>query len=90
MSDFAGPVSVGEKSDITATASQLTTTRLPCKALLLRAGEENDQNVFIGDSVSQTILLAAGESLSLPTDTVNDVYARAVSSTQTVSWLRIL
>ena len=58
-----------------------------CIAVLLQADPANTENVLIGDSSSQPLVLVAGASVVVPTRNMNLIYRKSASGTQTVNWL---
>jgi hypothetical protein len=77
-------------------AGQLSATTAPaalgaqaCSAVLVQADPGNSQNVLIGDSANQFVVLQAGKALVVPCANVSQIYAKSASGTQAVNWLAI-
>ena len=74
---------------LSATTTAATLGSQPCIAVLVQADPGNSQNVLVGDSSNQYVVLQAGKSLVIPCSNVSLVYAKSSSGTQTVNWLAI-
>ncbi len=74
---------------LSATTTAAALGSQACLAVLVQADPANTQNVLLGDSSNQYLVLQAGKSLVVPCSNVAQVYARSVSGTQTVNWLSI-
>lgn len=91
---FSG-IEHGQDSVTTAgTAVQLnggTSLTIPAGAeLVVRSDGGNAGNIYVGDSdvsSSNGFVLGAGESVSVPTDDVNNVHIDADNNGEGVSWL---
>ncbi len=74
---------------LAATTTAAALGSQPCTAVLIQADPGNSQNVLVGDSTNQYVVVQAGRSLVVPCSNVNLVYAKSVSGTQTVNWLAV-
>ena len=81
--------STGEKTSITAAAA-LSTTSVPCRAVIVQAKLGNSEALLIGNAAGQYFSLAAGSSISLKVTDVNLVYVKQSSSgTLGANWISI-
>ena len=58
-----------------------------CSEILLQAAPANAQTVLIGNSTSQSISLAPGQTLALSLANLNLVYASASATGNTLGWM---
>jgi hypothetical protein len=75
---------------LAATTTAAALGNRACVAVLIQADPANGASLLLGDADAQPIVLAAGDSLSLPVTNVNQVYAKMASGTGTVNWLALL
>lgn len=83
--NYSGPILAG--TTVTSTsAAAIVTTSTPCRAVVLK-NDDASIVIAIGDAASQSINLAAGQSISLRIDNLNKIYADAASGTPTLDWI---
>jgi hypothetical protein len=61
----------------------------PCSAVLVQSDPGNGQNVLVGNSGSQTVVLQPGKAICIPCSNVSQIFVKAVSGTMTVNWFSI-
>lgn len=93
-SEVASSFTHGQNSDIDSGANeQIVVASNPAKhSVVIRASVTNTGTLYIGGSgvsTSNGIPLTAGESLKLPIDDANKVYAIASVDNQALSWVAI-
>jgi hypothetical protein len=87
----------GGNSDIDTTAEQITTTSMASSGgVLVRADDSNTGYLYLGNSdvtagtdATQGIKLAAGESIFIPIDNANKIYAIGSAVNQALTFLVI-
>ena len=82
---YSGPIAAGTDASVTSAAAVASNT--PCRSVVFQADPGNGSTVGFGDSASQPLLLAAGQSLSLRVQNLNQVFRKATSGTQTIHWI---
>jgi hypothetical protein len=61
----------------------------PCSAVLVQNDPGSSQNVLVGDSSHQYVVLKPGQSLTIPCSNVSQVYVATASGTATANWISI-
>lgn len=69
------------------TTPQALGVSTPCREVLIQAPITNSATVKIGNSTAQYIELAPGDSISIPIDNINKIYAVTSTGTETINWL---
>lgn len=69
----------------TAVAVPLT-SNADVNSVLVQADPDNSQNVFVGNSASQSVQLAPGGTETIPVNQPSKIYVRAASDTQRVNF----
>ena len=87
MSYVSGRLYAGEKTGITASAVQISTTTNNIREVLVQADPGNTTNMLIGNVDSQEVVLTPGQSVTIPIISLSLVYVKMSSSTGTVNWL---
>ena len=82
---YSGPVSAGTDASVTTTAEAGPDT--PCRGAVIQADPDNGADVFLGDSASQPLQLSAGQSLSIRTSNLNQVFWKSDSGTQVINFM---
>ncbi len=82
---YAGPIAAGTDASVTTAAAMQTDT--PCRSVVIQADSGNGSTVAFGDAAAQPLLLAAGQSLSLRVNNLNQIFRKATSGTQTIHWI---
>lgn len=82
---YAGPITANTDASITTAAA--LASNVPCRSVVIQADPSNGATIGIGDSASQPLILAAGQSLSLRVHNLNQIYRVATSGTQTLHWI---
>ena len=83
--NYSGPILAGTTVTST-TAAAIVSSSTPCRAVVLK-NDDASIVIAIGDAASQSINLAAGQSISLRIDNLNKIYADAASGTPTLDWI---
>ena len=55
--------------------------------IIVQADSGNSNNVFVGNSTTQTIKLSAGKDVTITIDSVSKVYVRGGAAGQVANWL---
>ena len=87
---WAGSVlafSAGTKTDVDGTAAPLSATSTLILDILIQADPDNSEDVFVGDSTSQTIQLRPADAIYLQVNNLNVVYVKTGTGPMTVNWL---
>lgn len=85
-----GTPSGGSKSLTSTTTLQLSTSSVPCRAVMVQNPSSNAVAIVIGSSSAQPIVMQPGDTAVFAVSNVNLLYCGNVSSaTQTVGWLSI-
>jgi len=58
-----------------------------CREVLLIADVNNTDDIFVGNAISQSNRVKAGQSLTVPTSNINLLYVKSNSGTQVVTYL---
>ena len=87
MSYVSGRLYAGEKTGITVTAVQISTTEKNIREALIQADTANTTNVLIGNADAQEVVLKPGQSITIPIISLSLVYVKMASSTGTVNYL---
>jgi hypothetical protein len=74
---------------VAATTTAAALGSQPCSAVLVQNDPGSAQNVLLGDSVNQFVVIQPGKALVVPCANVAQVFVKAVSGTMTVNWLAI-
>ena len=87
MSYTSGRLYAGEKTGITTTAVQISTTEKNIREALVQSDPANTTNVLIGNADAQEVVLTPGQSITIPIISLSLVYAKMVSGTGVVNYL---
>lgn len=87
MAYVSGRLYAGEKTDVSVTAAAISTTSANIREALIQADPANTVNILIGNSTAQEVVLAPGQSLTIPVISLSLVYVKTSASTGTVNWL---
>lgn len=73
----------GNRQDVGTAALPLTAdTALPCYQVIVQNDPGNSNNMYVGNSASQSVVLAPGQSETLPySGKVADIYVRFAAGT---------
>ena len=82
---YSGPITAA--TDASVGSAAVLASDVPCRAVVIQAAATNGSTIGIGDSASQPLLLAAGQSLSLRVFNLNQIYRVSTSGTQTLHWI---
>lgn len=71
-----------------AAAAQLQAGSQPCAEVIVQNDPSNavGQDIYVGNSTSQSMRLKPGDSEIVPINDVNKVYVKAVTGTPRVNW----
>ena len=87
MAYVSGRLYSGEKTGITTTAVQVSTTEKNIREALIQADPSNTTNVLIGNVDAQEVVLTPGQSITIPIISLSLVYAKMASGTGIVNYL---
>lgn len=82
------PVS-GSNTDVTDTAAAIVASSTTAITWFVQADPANTENVQVGSSTSQDVVLQPGQGISIPVLNLANIYAKAVSGTQTLHYLGV-
>jgi hypothetical protein len=74
---------------LSATTTAAALGSQPCSAVLVQNDPGSAQNVLVGDSVNQYVVIQPGKALVLPCANVSQIFVKSASGTMTVNWLAI-
>lgn len=83
---FSGRLTAGTTA-LSTTAVQVSTTTPQTQEVILQNDPDNAVDIFIGDSTSQPMQIAPGQSLTLHISGLDQLYAKSASGTPTLNWL---
>lgn len=87
MAYTSGRLYAGEKTGITVTAVQISTTENNIRESLIQADPSNTTNVLIGNATSQEVVLTPGQSITIPIISLSLVYVKMASGTGIVNYI---
>lgn len=87
MSYTSGRLYAGEKTGITVTAVQISTTEKNIREALIQADPSNTTNVLIGNVDAQEVVLTPGQSITIPIISLSLVYVKMASGTGITNYL---
>ena len=87
MSYTSGRLYAGEKTGITTTAVQISTTEKNIREALIQADPSNTTNVLIGNADAQEVVLTPGQSITIPIISLSLVYVKMASGTGIANYL---
>ena len=87
MSYTSGRLYAGEKTGITVTAVQISTTEKNIREALIQADPSNTTNVLIGNVDAQEVVLTPGQSITIPIISLSLVYVKMASGTGIANYL---
>jgi hypothetical protein len=73
----------------TATTTGAALASQSCSAVIVQNDPGSANNVLVGTSANQYLVLKAGQSLMIPCSNVNQVYVKAAAGTATVNWISV-
>lgn len=78
----------GQIVGLTTTPTQLAVEpQASIREVLVQSDPGNSTNVNVGSGIAQYVVLAPGQSISLPLNALSTIWVKMVSSTGTVNWL---
>ena len=87
MGYVSGRIYGGEKTGITTSAVQISTTSNNIREALIQSDPSNTTNVLIGSATDQEVVLTPGQSVTIPIISLSLVYVKMASGTGIVNWL---
>ena len=87
MGYVSGRLYAGEKTGITTSAVQISTTSNNIREALIQSDPSNTTNVLIGNATDQEVVLTPGQSVTIPIISLSLVYVKMASGTGIVNWL---
>lgn len=87
MSYTSGRFYAGQKTGVTTTASQVSTTSANIREALIQSDPANSGNLLVGDATTQAIALTAGQSVTIPIISLSLIYVKMSTGTGTVNWI---
>ena len=89
MGYTSGRLFAGEKTGITNTAVQISTTDAQhIREVLLQADSTNTINILVGNSTSQEVVLTPGQAITLPIMSIALVWVKAASAgNETINYI---
>lgn len=87
MAYTSGRLYSGEKTDVSTTAAAISTTSANIREALIQADPTNTTNVLVGSSTAQEVVLAPGQSITIPIISLSLVFVKMASGTGIVNWL---
>ena len=87
MAYVSGRLYAGEKTGITTTAVQVSTTEKNIREALIQADPSNTTNVLIGNVDAQEVVLTPGQSITIPIISLSLVYVKMASGTGITNYL---
>ena len=87
MSYTSGRLYAGEKTGISTSAVQISTTEKNIREALIQADPSNTTNVLVGNTDSQEVVLTPGQSITIPIISLSLVYVKMASGTGIVNYL---
>ena len=87
MAYVSGRLYAGEKTGITVTAVQISTTEKNIREALIQADPSNTTNVLIGNVDAQEVVLTPGQSITIPIISLSLVYVKMASGTGITNYL---
>lgn len=87
MAYVSGRLYSGEKTGITTTAVQVSTTEKNIREALIQSDPANTTNVLVGNVDGQYLKLTPGQGTTIPIISLSLVYVKMVSGTGTVNYL---
>lgn len=87
MAYTSGRLYAGEKTGITTTAVQVSTTSNNIREALIQADTSNTTNMLIGNADAQEVVLKPGASITIPIISLSLVYVKMASGTGIANWI---
>ena len=87
MAYVSGRLYAGERTGITTTAVQVSTTEKNIREALIQADPSNTTNVLIGNVDAQEVVLTPGQSITIPIISLSLVYVKMASGTGITNYL---
>ena len=87
MGYVSGRLYGGEKTGITTTAVQISTTSNNIREALIQSDPANTTNVLIGSADNQEVVLTPGQSVTIPIISLSLVWVKMASGTGVINWL---
>ena len=89
MAYTSGRLFAGEKTGISDTAVQISTTDAQhIREVLIQSDPDNSVNILVGNSTSQEVVLTPGQSITLPVISLAIVWVKAASAgNETVNYI---
>ncbi len=88
MAYTSGNLFCGEKTGITTTPVQISTTVAQhIREVLIQADSTNTTTVLIGNSTAQEVELTAGQSITLPVISIALIWVKMASGTGIVNFI---
>ena len=87
MGYVSGRIYSGEKTGITTSAVQISTTSNNIREALIQSDPSNTTNVLIGSATDQEVVLTPGQSVTIPIISLSLVYVKMASGTGVVNFL---
>ena len=87
MSYVSGRLYSGERTGITTTAVQVSTTANNIREALIQSDPANTTNILIGNADAQEVALTPGQSVTIPIISLSLVYVKMASGTGTANYL---
>lgn len=87
MGYTSGRLYAGEKTGVTTTAVQVSTTSNNIREALIQADTSNTTNMLIGNVDAQEVVLKPGASITIPIISLSLVYVKMVSGTGIANWI---
>ena len=87
MGYVSGRLYAGEKTGITTSAVQISTTSNNIREALIQSDPSNTTNVLIGSATDQEVVLTPGQSVTIPIISLSLVWVKMASGTGVINWL---
>ena len=87
MAYTSGRLYAGEKTGITTTAVQVSTTSNNIREALIQADTSNTTNMLIGNVDAQEVVLKPGASITIPIISLSLVYVKMASGTGIANYI---
>ena len=87
MAYISSAILAGQKTGVTVTAVQVSSTSRPAQEVLIQSDPANTTNVLVGDSDTQVVVLTPGQSLTVPINTLSLIWVKMASLTGVVNWM---
>ena len=89
MSYTSGRLYAGQKTGITTSAVQISTTSKNVREVVIQSDPANTTNMLVGDSAGQYVVITPGQAINLSIISLSLVYVVMTSGTGIANWVGI-